>query len=94
MPFFVSTLLHRFFLEGFIILYKCFTRVCVGYLYHLVYLTRQPRFYRYDREEGNAMSDADSSLVFFGDEASFQKKEAELAKRLVQSCLFIKVDLV
>ncbi|PON50620.1 hypothetical protein PanWU01x14_221530 [Parasponia andersonii] len=38
----------------------------------------------YDREEGNTMFDADSSSFFFGDEASFQKKEAELAKRLVR----------
>lgn len=38
---------------------------------------------RYDREEGNTMFDADSSSFFLGDEASFQKKEAELAKRLV-----------
>ncbi|GMN49209.1 hypothetical protein TIFTF001_018375 [Ficus carica] len=38
----------------------------------------------YDREEGNAMFDADSSSFFLGDEASFQKKEAELAKRLVR----------
>ncbi|KAK9104172.1 hypothetical protein Scep_021016 [Stephania cephalantha] len=37
----------------------------------------------YDREEGNAAFDADSSSFFLGDEASFQKKEAELAKRLV-----------
>jgi hypothetical protein len=39
--------------------------------------------YRYDREEGNTMFDADSSSFFLGDNASFQKKEAELAKRLV-----------
>lgn len=38
----------------------------------------------YDREEGNAMFDTDSSSFFLGDEASFQKKEAELAKRLVR----------
>ncbi|XVE52800.1 hypothetical protein DITRI_Ditri02bG0153100 [Diplodiscus trichospermus] len=38
----------------------------------------------YDREEGNTMFDADSSSFFLGDEASFQKKEAELAKRLVR----------
>ncbi|KAL8550687.1 hypothetical protein ACS0TY_009191 [Phlomoides rotata] len=38
----------------------------------------------YDREEGSTMHDADSSSVFLGDEASFQKKEAELAKRLVR----------
>lgn len=29
------------------------------------------------------MFDGDSSSIFLGDEASFQKKEAELAKRLV-----------
>ncbi|OMP09768.1 hypothetical protein COLO4_05147 [Corchorus olitorius] len=38
----------------------------------------------YDREEGNTMFDADSTSFFLGDEASFQKKEAELAKRLVR----------
>ncbi|KAJ8754552.1 hypothetical protein K2173_005713 [Erythroxylum novogranatense] len=38
----------------------------------------------YDREEGNTLFDADSSSFFMGDEASFQKKEAELAKRLVR----------
>ncbi|XP_010549285.1 PREDICTED: pre-mRNA-splicing factor ATP-dependent RNA helicase DEAH7 isoform X2 [Tarenaya hassleriana] len=38
----------------------------------------------YDREEGNTMFDGDSSSVFLGDEASFQKKEAELAKRLIR----------
>ncbi|XP_054806041.1 pre-mRNA-splicing factor ATP-dependent RNA helicase DEAH7 [Prosopis cineraria] len=37
----------------------------------------------YDREEGSTL-DADNSSVFLGDEASFQKKEAELAKRLVR----------
>lgn len=31
------------------------------------------------------MFDADNSSLFLGDEASFQKKEAELAKRLVTS---------
>ena len=34
------------------------------------------------------MFDEDSSSFFFGDEASFQKKEAELAKRLVCSNIF------
>jgi len=29
------------------------------------------------------MFDADSSSFYFGDDSSFQKKEAELAKRLV-----------
>ncbi|XP_027339905.1 pre-mRNA-splicing factor ATP-dependent RNA helicase DEAH7 [Abrus precatorius] len=38
----------------------------------------------YDREEGSTMFDGDNSSVFLGDEASFQKKEAELAKRLVR----------
>lgn len=38
----------------------------------------------YDREEGNTMFDADSSSFYFGDDSSFQKKEAELAKRLVR----------
>lgn len=38
----------------------------------------------YDREEGNTLFDADTSSFYLGDEASFQKKEAELAKRLVR----------
>ncbi|XP_022143541.1 pre-mRNA-splicing factor ATP-dependent RNA helicase DEAH7 [Momordica charantia] len=38
----------------------------------------------YDRDEGNTMFDADSSSFFFGDDANIQKKEAELAKRLVR----------
>ncbi|GMH27685.1 hypothetical protein Nepgr_029528 [Nepenthes gracilis] len=38
----------------------------------------------YDREEGGAVCDTNSSSFFLGDEASFQKKEAELAKRLVR----------
>ncbi|OVA17529.1 Helicase [Macleaya cordata] len=38
----------------------------------------------YDRDEGNTMFDGDSSSVFLGDEASFQKKKAEVAKRLVR----------
>ncbi|KAK7261573.1 hypothetical protein RIF29_27887 [Crotalaria pallida] len=38
----------------------------------------------YDREEGSTMFDTDNSSAFLGDEASFQKKEAELAKRLVR----------
>ncbi|XP_023547917.1 pre-mRNA-splicing factor ATP-dependent RNA helicase DEAH7 [Cucurbita pepo subsp. pepo] len=38
----------------------------------------------YDRDEGNTMFDADSSSFYFGDDAAFQKKEAELAKRLVR----------
>lgn len=40
-------------------------------------------FYRYDREEGNTMFDEDSSSFFLGDEATFKKKETELAKKLV-----------
>lgn len=39
--------------------------------------------YRYDREEGGTVYDGDSNSAFLGDDASFQKKEAELAKRLV-----------
>lgn len=50
-------------------------------------MTNVALLYRYDREEGNAMFDTDSSSFFLGDEASFQKKEAELAKRLV--CLAV-----
>ncbi|KAE9454731.1 hypothetical protein C3L33_13370, partial [Rhododendron williamsianum] len=38
----------------------------------------------YDREEGNTVFDADSSSFFLGDDASFKKKEAELAKKLVR----------
>ncbi|ONI11704.1 hypothetical protein PRUPE_4G121400 [Prunus persica] len=39
----------------------------------------------YDREEGNAMFDTtDSSSLFYGNDAYFQKKEAELAKRLLR----------
>ncbi|KAI4304917.1 hypothetical protein MLD38_040374 [Melastoma candidum] len=38
----------------------------------------------YDREEGSTIYDGDGSSVFLGDEASFQKKEAELAKRLTR----------
>lgn len=38
----------------------------------------------YDREEGTTMFDGDRSSVFLGDEASFKKKEADLAKRLVR----------
>ncbi|XP_061367287.1 pre-mRNA-splicing factor ATP-dependent RNA helicase DEAH7 [Gastrolobium bilobum] len=37
----------------------------------------------YDRDEGSTMFDGDNSSAFLGDEASFQKKEAE-AKRLVR----------
>ncbi|KAL4587030.1 hypothetical protein LXL04_011679 [Taraxacum kok-saghyz] len=38
----------------------------------------------YDSEEGNTMFDADSSSFYLGDEASVQKKEAEVTKRLVR----------
>nr|GME11287.1 pre-mRNA-splicing factor ATP-dependent RNA helicase DEAH7 [Ipomoea batatas] len=38
----------------------------------------------YDREEGSTVFDTDRSSLFLGDEASFQKKEAELAKRLTR----------
>ncbi|GAB2297549.1 hypothetical protein Dimus_031646 [Dionaea muscipula] len=38
----------------------------------------------YDREEGAAVYDGDSTSFFPGDEASFQKKEADLSKRLVR----------
>lgn len=38
---------------------------------------------RYDREESNTMSDVDTSSLFLGDEVSFQKKEAELAQKMV-----------
>ncbi|XP_020526384.1 pre-mRNA-splicing factor ATP-dependent RNA helicase DEAH7 isoform X2 [Amborella trichopoda] len=38
----------------------------------------------YDREESGAIFDADSSSIFLGDEATFQKKETELAKRLIR----------
>ncbi|KAI4340648.1 hypothetical protein MLD38_025461 [Melastoma candidum] len=38
----------------------------------------------YDREEDSTIYDGDGSSVFLGDEASFQKKEAELAKRLTR----------
>ncbi|KAI3919309.1 hypothetical protein MKW98_030445 [Papaver atlanticum] len=38
----------------------------------------------YDRDEGNTLFDGDSSSAFLGDEASFQKKKAEVAKKLVR----------
>ncbi|KAI3961792.1 hypothetical protein MKW92_052406 [Papaver armeniacum] len=39
----------------------------------------------YDRDdEGNAAFDGDTSLAFLGDEASFTKKKAEVAKKLVR----------
>ncbi|KAK7364029.1 hypothetical protein VNO80_12358 [Phaseolus coccineus] len=38
----------------------------------------------YDREEGGTLFDGDNSSLFLGDEASFQKKEAKLTKRLVR----------
>ncbi|KAF3665679.1 hypothetical protein FXO38_09456 [Capsicum annuum] len=37
----------------------------------------------YDREEGSTVFEGDGSSAFLGDEASFQKKEVELAKKLV-----------
>ncbi|MQM09485.1 hypothetical protein Taro_042358 [Colocasia esculenta] len=38
----------------------------------------------YDREEHGTVNDGDSSSFFFGDDSSYQKKEAELAKRLTR----------
>ncbi|KAG7602064.1 Pre-mRNA-splicing factor ATP-dependent RNA helicase DEAH7 [Arabidopsis thaliana] len=38
----------------------------------------------YDTDEGNSLFDADSASFFLGDDASLQKKETELAKRLVR----------
>ncbi|KAL8052410.1 hypothetical protein ABFX02_05G002500 [Erythranthe guttata] len=38
----------------------------------------------YDREEGSNLYGDDNSSAFLGDEASFQKKEADIAKRLVR----------
>ncbi|XP_077216687.1 RNA helicase family protein isoform X2 [Tasmannia lanceolata] len=38
----------------------------------------------YDREEDNTLFDADTSSFFLGDDTTFQKKEAELAKRLTR----------
>ncbi|KAM3205935.1 pre-mRNA-splicing factor ATP-dependent RNA helicase DEAH7 [Capsicum annuum] len=38
----------------------------------------------YDREEGSTVFEGDGSSAFLGDEASFQKKEVELAKKLVR----------
>eukprot|EP01018_Ginkgo_biloba_P028657 Gb_13411 [translate_table: standard] len=38
----------------------------------------------YDREEGGTMLEADSSSLFVGDEATFQKRESEMAKRLTR----------
>lgn len=38
----------------------------------------------YDREEHDTMFDADSSSLFVGNESSYQKKEAELAKKLTR----------
>lgn len=39
----------------------------------------------YDREEGSTVYDADSSSFYFGDDSTNQKKEVELAKRLMRS---------
>lgn len=41
---------------------------------------------RYDREEHSTMFN-DSSSLFHGDETSYQKKEAELAKKLVHTVI-------
>eukprot|EP00252_Welwitschia_mirabilis_P020288 TRINITY_DN4939_c0_g2_i1.p1 TRINITY_DN4939_c0_g2~~TRINITY_DN4939_c0_g2_i1.p1 ORF type:complete len:1316 (-),score=327.22 TRINITY_DN4939_c0_g2_i1:168-4115(-) len=38
----------------------------------------------YDREEGGATLEGDSSFFFIGDESAFQKRESELAKRLTR----------
>ncbi|KAL3679174.1 hypothetical protein R1sor_022130 [Riccia sorocarpa] len=38
----------------------------------------------YDREEGTSTFDSDNGAPFLGDEATFKKKEAELAKRLTR----------
>ncbi|RZC57806.1 hypothetical protein C5167_005110 [Papaver somniferum] len=38
----------------------------------------------YDRDEGNTSFDGDSSSGFLGDEASFEKKKAEVVKKLVR----------
>ncbi|XP_078435435.1 RNA helicase family protein [Wolffia australiana] len=38
----------------------------------------------YDREEHDTANDADSSLLFFGVDESYKKKETELAKRLIR----------
>lgn len=39
----------------------------------------------YDREEGSTVYDADSSSFYLGDDTTHQKKEVELAKRLMRS---------
>ncbi|KAG6550822.1 hypothetical protein Mapa_007618 [Marchantia paleacea] len=38
----------------------------------------------YDREEGTSTFDADNAAPFLGDDATFKKREAELAKRLTR----------
>ena len=43
---------------------------------------------RYDREEHDTANDADGSSMFYGEDSSYQKKEAELAKRLVAYTCF------
>lgn len=61
----------------------------VGQLSFELNLTHINLLYRYDREEGNTMFDTtDDSSLFYANDASFQKKEAELAKRLVCSFFF------
>ncbi|XP_057530886.1 pre-mRNA-splicing factor ATP-dependent RNA helicase DEAH7 [Amaranthus tricolor] len=39
----------------------------------------------YDREDGSTVYDAENSSFYFGDDAAYQKKEVELAKRLMRS---------
>lgn len=70
------------FLYGLPLWTSCYDLVvklsCGLHLTHIILL------YRYDREEGNTMFDTtDDSSLFYGNDASYQKKEAELAKRLV-----------
>ncbi|GLJ24442.1 hypothetical protein SUGI_0466750 [Cryptomeria japonica] len=38
----------------------------------------------YDREEGGTMLEGDSSSLFFGDDAAFEKRKNEMAKRLTR----------
>ncbi|KAH9307824.1 hypothetical protein KI387_035735, partial [Taxus chinensis] len=38
----------------------------------------------YDREEGGTMLEGDSSSLFLGDEAAFEKRKSEMAKRLTR----------
>lgn len=57
-------------------------------------LTKIISLFRYDREEGGATFNEDTSSFFLGDEDSFQKKEAELAKRLVSLDVFFLLFFV